>query len=65
MFFPWANTFGATVSTVVSLTFLCWLGFGATAVKVAGRLTTPKLAISVAGCLHANITQAVPSEGES
>ncbi|XP_071108383.1 sodium-coupled monocarboxylate transporter 1-like [Haliotis cracherodii] len=41
MFFPWANAWGAFVGALTSLTFMCWIGFGAFANKVSTAILSP------------------------
>ncbi|XP_046352866.2 sodium-coupled monocarboxylate transporter 1-like [Haliotis rufescens] len=41
MFFPWANAWGAFVGALTSLTFMCWIGFGAFANKVSTAIPSP------------------------
>ncbi|PSN38120.1 hypothetical protein C0J52_14407 [Blattella germanica] len=59
MFFPWANTKGALVGGITSLLFVGWLVTGAQAAVSRGAIKFPKKPVSTAGCLIANVTEAV------
>jgi len=65
IFFPWANSIGGIVGTLFSLTFMFWLGIGANIAVARKQLITPKLNVSVEGCLHGNFTVPPALIGES
>jgi len=58
MYFPWANSVGAIIGLVSSVTIMFWIGFGAMILRAQGVIVYARKSVSTEGCdfLNATIT---------
>jgi len=56
MYFPWANSVGAIVGLITSVTIMFWIGFGAMIMRAQGLIVYARKSVTTEGCDFINAT---------